>query len=79
MFYANNEGGGITSHALEHQGKKYKAEHGLFLSHGCSKTVLNHILYKNDLEIHLISYLIRNKTNSVCAMKSANTLGSLNG
>lgn len=65
MFYVNNEARGITSHALEHQGKKYKAEHGLFLSHGCSRTVLNHILYKTDLETHLISYLITNKTNSV--------------
>lgn len=65
MVYVNNEGRGITSHALEHQGKKCKAEHDLFLSHGCSRTVLNHILYKADLETCLISYLITNKTNSV--------------
>lgn len=78
MLYVNNEGRGITSHALEHQGKKYKAEHGLFLAHGYSRTVLNHILYKTDLETRLISYLITSKANSVWAMKSRNTLGSLN-
>lgn len=80
VFYLNNEGRGISSHALEHQVKKYKeVKHGI-LSCRCPKTILNHILYKNYLELfHLISYLITNITNSVRAMKSTNTLGGLNG
>lgn len=79
MFYLNNERRGTSSHVLEHQVKKYKEVHHGILSCRCSKTMLNHIIYKNDLElINLIHYLITNKINSVRAMKSTNTLGGLN-
>lgn len=80
VFNLNNEGMRISSRALEHHVKKYKVvQHGI-LSCRCSKTMLNYILYKNDFElIHLIRYLITNKTKSVRTMKSTNTLGGLKG